>query len=97
MEIPEIKAFDTSSVPTSNPKAIESAYANNVGLAATPWDVRFLFSEIIIEGAGPRIEMRANVVMSIAHARALLDALAKNLPDMEKQASMNATGNPAVR
>jgi hypothetical protein len=72
-------------LPVSNPDNVRSVYANNVGLTVTPWDLRLLFSEIVVNEQGkPSVQLRANVVLTPAHAKALSDALVRNVKEFEK-------------
>jgi len=93
MPTPESKTVDIGNLVPINPQGVLSVYTNNVGLSATPWDVRMLFSEIVIDGTEPRAELRASVVMSLPHARAFLEALKAAIPGMEAAAAANAAAN----
>ena len=69
-----------------NPRNVESVYSNNAALAMSPFDLRMLFSEIIIDGTSePRLELRANIVLTLVQAKALQHALAKSVSGYEAQ------------
>ncbi len=75
-----------SELTVSNPLGINPVYSNNAGVTFTPWDVRFIFSEIV--AADPRsayIEQRANIAMNPAHAKALLAVLTNALKVYEER------------
>jgi hypothetical protein len=97
MPLPESKTIEIGQLVPVNSSGVSSVYANNVGISGTPWDIRFFFSEVILDGTAPRAELRANVVMSITHARALLDALTASLPAMEAQATATTKTSKAVK
>jgi len=70
------QTIDITKLALENTRQVESVYANNAGLAITPWDVRVLLSEIVPTPAGGVIlEQRANIVMTHSHAKALAIAL----------------------
>ena len=75
---------DVGSLPLENPRGVESVYCNNVGMAGTPWDIRFLFTEIVVQGPTAHSELRASVVMSPAHAKAFAISVTKQLAEHEK-------------
>jgi hypothetical protein len=76
--------INVASLPLQDEDSISSLYCNNVNLALTPWDFRFVFSEIIVQSGGKPINVaKASVVMAPAHAKALLGALEANLKGWE--------------
>jgi hypothetical protein len=85
-----------SEIEITNPDDVRSVYCNNVQLSLTPWDVRLLCMEIGVSSDGSPVQaMRANVVMSISHADALLKALQTTLDQVNKQRGKSA--EPAVK
>jgi hypothetical protein len=92
------QVVNVASLPIQNPNGVASVYANNAGLSMTPWDMRFIFTEIIIEGPQPRSELRASVVMTPSHAKALAGSLSKYLAAYEKiYGSVTPPASPPAR
>jgi hypothetical protein len=79
-------AIDINSLPLTNPDSIAPVYCNNANIALAPWDVRIVFSEIIVAGNAEDMSqaLRANVAMNPAHAKALAGALSTALSEYEK-------------
>jgi hypothetical protein len=78
--------MELSSLPISNRDSVRSVYANNVTMAFGPWDIRFAFSEISQDSKGELAhELKANLVMSPAHAKALVGTLSTALKKYEEQ------------
>jgi hypothetical protein len=82
--------ISANDIPVSNPKGIESTYANNVGVGTTLTDVRIVFTEI---GQGfsavqpsPTNVLKANVVIPPAQAKTLIETLSIAL--QQQQAHM---------
>lgn len=83
---PEGKTFAVKDARVVVPENVVSAYCNNANLAITNWDIRLLFSEIVATGEGSiHPILRANVVMTPAHAKAFSVVLSKVMHDWEKQ------------
>ena len=61
-----------------NPNGIKPTFANNSTLLAGPNEIRIVFGEIFVEyqNATPKQEIRAHIVLTIAHAEALANSLA---------------------
>lgn len=70
-----------------NPNSVGPVYANNANLAIAPWDVRFIFSEIVTTSKPGEVanELKAHVVMTPAHAKAMINALVQTINAYEKQ------------
>ncbi|MDR3750533.1 MAG: DUF3467 domain-containing protein [Terracidiphilus sp.] len=79
--------LDINALELTNPDSIQPVYSNNANLAIAPWDIRIIFSEIVTTSKpGEAFNvLRAHIVMNPAHAKALVDALAKTIEAYEKQ------------
>jgi hypothetical protein len=82
----EAKQIDVNALPLRNSGAVPAVYCNNAETLIGPWDIRLVFSEVLGCGANADVEkeLRANVVMSPAHARALAKALETALSQFEQ-------------
>jgi hypothetical protein len=80
-------AVDINSLPLTNPDSVPSVYCNNANIAIAPWDIRLIFSEIVIAGntEKPAQVLRANIAMNPAHAKALAAALTAAVAGYETQ------------
>ena len=76
----DIKTLSGQSLSVPDFRNIPSVYVNSASVIMTPFDVRFLFSEIVAIDEG-KIEAtaRASIVMSRAHLRAFLDLVEQQL------------------
>ncbi|PSH03767.1 MAG: hypothetical protein CXZ00_10470 [Acidobacteria bacterium] len=82
----------STEIKLTNPRGVESVYVNNVQILVSNWDIRFLCTELMAApGGGPEQQLRANLVMSIPHAKALLTAL-QNALDRSQQQSVEGIG-----
>lgn len=63
---------------------VRPRYCNFAGVNMTNWDIRMLFSEIVVYGDRAQVEPRANIVMTPAHAKAFLGVLARTIERWEK-------------
>jgi hypothetical protein len=80
------KNFDLSKITPKNSDNVHSVYANSVQIIPTNWDFRFLLSEITVEPPDSlSVELRANIVMTPAHAKSLLYLLGAHMQEYEKQ------------
>ena len=79
------REYQVKDIPVENPRGIESAYSNHAVVGITQWDVRLAFMEIagLIE-AKPKIVLKADIVMSQDHFRALVRVLNENLAALDK-------------
>jgi hypothetical protein len=61
-----------------------STYANNAGIAVSPWDFKFTFG-VITEATKAllSVEQRVEVYMSPQHTKAFYDALKNNVEEYE--------------
>ena len=77
---------DLLALPIQGGDLGHAVYANNVDLATSPWDVRLVFTELVGSGTPTKIEkfLRAHVVMTPSHAKALIQALSNTLLEHEK-------------
>jgi hypothetical protein len=78
------KQIDIASLPIVGTDAVPSVYCNNAEINFAPWDVRLIFTEVVSLGATPEKVLRADVVMSPPHAKALAAALTVTLQEYEK-------------
>jgi len=64
---------------------VPTFYANNAQLVSTPWDLRINFGELTGPPQDGMLPLRnpVSVVMSWAHAKALVSVLAANLSNYE--------------
>ncbi|MBI3799145.1 MAG: DUF3467 domain-containing protein [Deltaproteobacteria bacterium] len=61
-------------------------YTNNIQLGFSNWDMWVTFGELTgQEDNKPTIEERAKVVMSLQHAKAFMQILARSIHEFEKQ------------
>src|ERR1700723_2016886 len=75
-QIPQQFQFDIAKMTADNPLNITPQYANNTYCQATDWALRLVFTEMIPTlPSGIRAELRANVVMTPAQAKALAASL----------------------
>jgi hypothetical protein len=82
----ESKSYDFIKMPQKNSNNVRSEYTNAGNVVPTTWDFRFLFSEIIVEPPDQiTAELRANVVMTPAHAKTFLYLLGAQMQEYEKQ------------
>ena len=70
---PQSKVIDILTLPFVG--SVPSVYANNADTSVGPWDIRIIFSEIVNTGNDNFKDLRANVVMHPAHAKALAMAM----------------------
>lgn len=85
MENSEI--VDVSALPLKGGDRVSSAYANNADIAISPWDIRIVFTELVGNIGEPEPlskELRANIVMAPAHAKALVAALLTGVRQYEQ-------------
>jgi hypothetical protein len=79
--------LDVNSLPLTNADSIEPVYSNNVSLAIAPWDIRLIFSEVVV-GSKPGEavnELRANIAMNPGHTKVLASALVQVISAYERQ------------
>jgi hypothetical protein len=82
--MPEKNEIDPRSLPHKRDSSFASVYCNSAGFSMTFYDLTMVFGQILTTGPeGPHIQDRAEVTMSLEHAKALLEALAKPLQDYE--------------
>jgi len=82
--------ISASEIETRNPDGVESKYCNNIQLSTTNWDMRFLCTEIVPQPDGTVVQfVRANVVMAVSHAEALLKTLEMTLSELRKQQAIS--------
>lgn len=64
-------------IPAVNPNNVQSVYSNGVAIMNGQFDIRLLFSEVVSAGMGQPVQsvLRASVVLTPAHAKALSEAL----------------------
>jgi hypothetical protein len=78
---PDIRYVDGSATPAP----MKSLYSNNVSVSLSGVDARIVFSELIDQSQSQLVaEVRANIVMSIAHAKAVAFVLNKSLESWDK-------------
>lgn len=79
--------LDVNALPLENPNSVQPVYCNNANASIAPWDVRLIFSEVVITSkpGDAKHVLRAHVVMNPAHAKALAGALAQTVQAYEKQ------------
>ncbi len=88
--VPSNKAIETtlnvSELPRKKSADFVDTYSNNANLVAGFYDLKILFSNIIIgiPNEEPHIEDRAWVSLSWEHAKALRDILSERILDYEK-------------
>ena len=76
--------FDISKQKVENPLNLTPQYANFSYAVATDWDIRVVFMEIIPQApSGIQIELRGNIVMTPAQAKALVTALQTTISQYE--------------
>lgn len=82
----------SKSNPTTQPEveitkaaSFVKIYANSAFIEVTPWDFKMIFGEIQKIGIKMHVEQSVAVVMSPQHAKALLNVLATNVQEYEKQ------------
>ena|SRR5450759_979927 len=80
------QTLDLKSAPVFNPLEIAPVYANIASFFIGQFDIRFVFNEIVTDSISgvPRVELRANVVTTPAHAKAFLEALKTTVEQFEK-------------
>jgi hypothetical protein len=80
-------ALDINTLPLTNPDSVPSVYCNNANIAIAPWDIRLIFSEIVIAGntEKPVHVLRASIAMNPAHAKALAVSLSAAVAAYETQ------------
>lgn len=79
----ENKIVNVAELPFVGADSAPTIYSNNADMAITPWDLRIGFSEIGQHGGEFRKRMLASVVMSPAHAKALITALTLGVQQWE--------------
>ncbi|MCU1256975.1 MAG: hypothetical protein JWM83_3274 [Candidatus Angelobacter sp.] len=93
---PSPKEVAVADIQITNPDAVKSAYCNNIQIAVTPWDLRLLCTEVEVAPNGDPVQsIRANIVMAIAHAEALHNALGSTLDGLKKQQEQKKQGQSA--
>jgi len=76
--------IDVSKQKVENPLNVTPLYANSSYSVATDWDIRVVFLEVIpTPPSGARVEMRGNIVMTPAQAKALAAALQGTITQFE--------------
>ena len=66
---------------------IAAVYVNSAQVLVGPWDLTIVFGQVIgRRGDNLLVDEKASVVMSLHHAKALVDVLSKNLAEYEKRA-----------
>jgi hypothetical protein len=63
-------------------------YANNMQVSLSQWDMKLTFGEVLESRDSksiPQVEDRAIVVMSLHHAKAIIDILVKNFMAFEER------------
>lgn len=78
------KTVSLADLKPANPNNIRPVYSNAAGVRMTTWDIHMLFSEVILTTDSMELEVRANVVMSPAHAKAFAAVLNRNIAEWEK-------------
>lgn len=77
--------MENKQIPISNSNSLRSEYANNVDIGLSPWDIRLTFTELAQNSDGTvSRELKGNIVMSPAHARAMHGALTITLSQYEE-------------
>jgi len=79
--------FDVNTTPVSNPRELESVYANNAAVMQMPHDFRIVFSEVVSDGPAnePHVELRASIAMSPTMLKGLHQAIGATLSNFETQ------------
>jgi len=76
-------------------------YANNIQVSLSQWDMKLTFGEVLESRDGksvPQIEDRAVVVMSLHHAKAVIEILVRNFMAFEEKfGEIKLIGDPQDR
>lgn len=83
-QAPVQHSVNIAEIPIENRNQLDSVYSNNIMLSTGPWDLRLTFTEVMPEGQRLTQVLRANVVISVAQGKALLDALQKVINSHEQ-------------
>jgi hypothetical protein len=82
------KRNHTPSIPppvvAANPDNIRAVYVNNMEVHVSGWDARLAFNEIIPEGDAVRMERRVEIITSLPHFLAMVEALKAGGPRVEQ-------------
>lgn len=91
----DLGQMEPKAIPISNSSSVRSEYSNSVNVGFGPWDVRLTFTEIAQDSQGAVVqELKANLIMSPAHARALVGVLSTALAQYENQFGKIIQPNP---
>ena len=87
MPLPLEKTFDLEKLEATNPNDIQPSYTNNAACLMAPHDLRIVFTEIISDGpySNPRLELRANIVMTPTMMKALYEAIGQTIVAYEEK------------
>jgi hypothetical protein len=87
----EVAAKSTKAAPelrfeVITPENYPALYTNNAQISTSPFDLRIDFSDATQSGDVIKIRRSVQVVVSMAHARAFLDALQHSVDSADKRA-----------
>jgi hypothetical protein len=81
----EVREVAIAKLPLENPDNVKPVYCNSAQVAMTNWDIRLLFSELIVlPPDNLSNNLRANVVMTPSHAKALAKLMNDQIAKFEE-------------
>lgn len=84
------KAAPELKLEVITPENYPALYTNNAQISISPFDLRIDFSDATQSGDVIKIHRSVQVVMSMAHARAFLDALQRSVDSADKRTAQGA-------
>jgi hypothetical protein len=81
-----IKTIPGEKLPVAtNPDGVKSVYCNNMEVTISVFDARMMFNEVLRDRSGFTVVRRADIVMSIPHLQAMMQAIQTQMATLKTQ------------